>query len=99
MIITAISREAGASVKENSISMLKLFVSTRRMKRSPTKKTKLQAALLIALTLLFIAANYLQAQTTQPVQPPGPDPDARFKVDVLLVIAHPDDEGMIGSYL
>jgi LmbE family N-acetylglucosaminyl deacetylase len=28
-----------------------------------------------------------------------PEPDARFKADILLVVAHPDDEGMAIGYL
>jgi LmbE family N-acetylglucosaminyl deacetylase len=31
--------------------------------------------------------------------PPNPPPDARFKTDILVVVAHPDDETMVGGYL
>src|SRR6185312_7758004 len=31
--------------------------------------------------------------------PPNPKPDARFKADLLVVVAHPDDETEIGAYL
>jgi LmbE family N-acetylglucosaminyl deacetylase len=29
----------------------------------------------------------------------GPPPDARMKCDILLIVAHPDDETAVGSYL
>ena len=31
--------------------------------------------------------------------PPNPPPDARFKTDLLVIVAHPDDEGVITGYL
>lgn len=31
--------------------------------------------------------------------PPNPKPDLRFKTDILLIVAHPDDETAIASYL
>jgi hypothetical protein len=31
--------------------------------------------------------------------PPNLPPDARFKTDALVIVAHPDDETEIGSYL
>ncbi len=48
------------------------------------------------LPVLFCAclSTALLAQST--VNPP---PDARFKADLLLVVAHPDDETVIGAYL
>lgn len=33
------------------------------------------------------------------LQPKTPAPDDRFKADILLVVAHPDDETAIGAYL
>jgi len=34
-----------------------------------------------------------------PKAPPVPHPDDRFKADILVVVAHPDDETEIGGYL
>ncbi len=34
-----------------------------------------------------------------PQAPPMPGPDARYKADILLVVAHPDDESLIAGYL
>src|SRR5205823_6592962 len=31
--------------------------------------------------------------------PPSPAPDERFKADILVVVAHPDDETMVSAYL
>jgi len=44
--------------------------------------------------VLLIGWGWAQAP-----KPPSPPPDPRFKADVLLVVAHPDDESVIGSYL
>ena len=42
---------------------------------------------------LFVITGVLMAQQ------PQPRPDARFKADILVIVAHPDDEGMAISYL
>src|SRR5580704_11704268 len=34
-----------------------------------------------------------------PKAPPAPHPDDRFKADILVVVAHPDDETEISAYL
>jgi LmbE family N-acetylglucosaminyl deacetylase len=34
-----------------------------------------------------------------PQAPPSPGPDARYKADILVMVAHPDDESVIASYL
>lgn len=34
-----------------------------------------------------------------PEAPPSPGPDARYKADILVVVAHPDDESLIAGYL
>jgi LmbE family N-acetylglucosaminyl deacetylase len=47
-----------------------------------------------SLCLIFCAALLLHAQTAE-----NPKPDERFKVDLLVVVAHPDDESEIGAYL
>jgi LmbE family N-acetylglucosaminyl deacetylase len=46
--------------------------------------------------LAFLGATLL-AQA--PKSPPATEPDARFKADVLLVVAHPDDETGVSAYL
>src|SRR2546423_4495069 len=47
------------------------------------------------LCVLFVAAP--NGQTANPIRSPGPD--ERFKTDILLVIAHPDDDTLVASYL
>ena len=44
---------------------------------------------------LFVATLVAQA----PKSPPATQPDDRFKADVLLVVAHPDDETGVSAYL
>lgn len=51
-----------------------------------------QTAILLLTSLLSVGAAAQQA-------PPLPAPDPRMKADVLLVVAHPDDDVMIGGYL
>jgi LmbE family N-acetylglucosaminyl deacetylase len=34
-----------------------------------------------------------------PLAPPHPGPDERYKADILLIVAHPDDDNVIASYL
>ena len=56
-------------------------------------KTLLSCCVLAAW-LLTIPAG---AQTTQ--APPNLPPDARYKVDILVVVGHPDDDTEVTSYL
>ena len=51
-----------------------------------------------ALALALCVAAHLEAQTTSPVQTVK-GPDERFKTDILVVVAHPDDEGGVTPYL
>jgi LmbE family N-acetylglucosaminyl deacetylase len=50
---------------------------------------------LIVSLVLFVAIGGAQV----PQVPPLPPPDPRYKADILLIVAHPDDETAIGSYL
>lgn len=51
----------------------------------------------LSLILIVTLFNniYAQLETASPY----PEPDSRFKTDILLVVAHPDDETAIGSFL
>jgi len=49
------------------------------------------------LACLFISSAL--AQRTPKAELPSPLPDDRYKADMLLVIAHPDDELLVASYL
>jgi hypothetical protein len=46
---------------------------------------------------LLLACSSLAAQTT--TAPPNQRPDERYKADILVLVAHPDDETAIFSYL
>ncbi|HZT73763.1 MAG TPA: PIG-L family deacetylase [Terriglobales bacterium] len=50
------------------------------------------------LTLLAVALS-AAAMARQAPQAPPPRPDARFKADILLIVAHPDDETEVTGYL
>jgi LmbE family N-acetylglucosaminyl deacetylase len=54
--------------------------------------------LFFVVALLWFAAAPVKAQTVAPVQPVK-GPDERFKTDILVVVAHPDDEGGVTPYL
>lgn len=47
--------------------------------------------------MLLSCAGVAAGQLTQ--APPFPPPDARYKADILVVVAHPDDETEITGYL
>jgi LmbE family N-acetylglucosaminyl deacetylase len=44
---------------------------------------------------LFVAV--LDGQTPGPIT--SPEPDERYKTDILLIVAHPDDDTLVASYL
>ncbi len=48
-----------------------------------------------AMGLLLISCVQIRAQ----VQPPIPAPDSRYKADILVVVAHPDDDTGVSTYL
>jgi LmbE family N-acetylglucosaminyl deacetylase len=58
--------------------------------------TMKKALLQVAVFTLFFAGT-LAAQTKE--APPFLPPDARYKVDILVVVAHPDDETEVSAYL
>jgi LmbE family N-acetylglucosaminyl deacetylase len=54
------------------------------------------------MTLRFLAGSLCLLVGSFPLvgqRNDNPPPDARFKADLLLVVAHPDDETQIGAYL
>src|SRR5258707_14407477 len=52
----------------------------------------------LALATTCFAVALASAQSAPPVQVVK-GPDERFKADILLVVAHPDDEGGVTPYL
>src|SRR5579872_597991 len=51
----------------------------------------------LSVGLLCLCAMASAAQL--PKAPPALHPDDRFKADILLIVAHPDDETAVGGYL
>src|SRR5260370_12852995 len=49
------------------------------------------------LLIIWLLLNPFPASSQQ--APPLLSPDQRYKADILLVVAHPDDETAISSYL
>lgn len=54
---------------------------------------------LLALLILMFASRIAWAQTVSPGPLRVPQQDSRYKVDILVVVAHPDDEGAATPYL
>ena len=54
--------------------------------------------LFLSAVLVSSLAPYIWSQTPE-MHLAQPDPDDRFKADILLIVAHPDDEGMAIAYL
>lgn len=52
----------------------------------------------IAITALLLAATHARGEDIRKAPPLLP-PDDRYKADILLVLAHPDDDVLIGGYL
>jgi LmbE family N-acetylglucosaminyl deacetylase len=52
-----------------------------------------------SVLLLLCACGLLAKAIAQSIAPVLPVPDPRYKADVLLVVAHPDDDVVIGGYL
>lgn len=54
----------------------------------------------ILRTILLLALCFAaQSRAQLPTAPPYPGPDDRYKADLLLVVAHPDDDTLIAGYL
>ncbi len=47
--------------------------------------------------LVLILAGFSSAQSQS--APPAPEPDARYKVDILVIVGHPDDDIEVAPYL
>jgi LmbE family N-acetylglucosaminyl deacetylase len=52
---------------------------------------------LILPFICVLGIAVLDGQTPSPIK--NPPPDERFKTDILLVVAHPDDDTLVASYL
>lgn len=49
--------------------------------------------------LLFALAFSISAIGRAQIQPPVPLPDNRYKADILVIVAHPDDDTAVSTYL
>jgi LmbE family N-acetylglucosaminyl deacetylase len=67
------------------------------MIRTRKRKGHFMNRLIALLALFAILALRTTAQEQKPQQVPSPD--ERFKTDILVVVAHPDDEGAVTPYL
>src|ERR1700731_1162197 len=72
------------------------------------RKNAMRLALRLRLVCFFLCLGLAMqicagatAQDKKPAQTASPlrAPDERYKVDILLVVAHPDDEGAATAYL
>ena len=52
-----------------------------------------------ALALITVSFCFILRGATPPKAPALLTPDARYKADLLLIVAHPDDDVVIGGYL
>jgi len=51
----------------------------------------------IAISFMLLLGSSSLAQL--PKAPPNPGPDERYKADILLIVAHPDDDNVVAGYL
>ena len=61
-------------------------------------KTSLLRGLLLAC-LVVVVAQVARPQSSLPVPARVPAPDARLKADILVIVAHPDDDTGVSTYL
>src|SRR5579859_2636591 len=63
----------------------------------PSKdRVDMRLRLLLSILVLLLAARGAAAQVQAPVLL---SPDDRYKADLLLIVAHPDDDVVVGGYL
>jgi LmbE family N-acetylglucosaminyl deacetylase len=58
-------------------------------------KTFRQVSAILVAFLFLVAPLRAQPQTA----PPAPEPDSRYKIDILVVVGHPDDDIEVAAYL
>ena len=58
---------------------------------------KMKFGLPLFLAFFLTSLSLPSAQSQQ--APPNPEPDARYKVDILIVVGHPDDDIEVTSYV
>src|SRR3954471_11054468 len=56
---------------------------------------KLRVLVLVLFLFAFLGVDGAQSQTASPV----PEPDSRYKVDILVFVGHPDDDVEVAAYL
>lgn len=66
--------------------------------RGTLQRSSLSRRLRLPLALLLLCA-LAPAALAQKLAPRIPPPDARYKADILVIVAHPDDETLITGYL
>ena len=72
---------------------------------SPGTRSRLRLAWrACAVTGIFVGlvpgiSNVTQLSARVPQAQPSPKPDDRFKADIMVIVAHPDDETMVTGYL
>src|SRR5882672_185926 len=55
----------------------------------------MKTPLFFSLFLTLVAFRSVQTQQSEP----NPQPDTRYKVDVLIVVGHPDDDIEVAAYV
>src|SRR5437764_14002778 len=53
----------------------------------------------LSLALAYLSLAAFVALAGSQAAPPVPEPDSRYKVDILVIVGHPDDDVEVASYL
>jgi LmbE family N-acetylglucosaminyl deacetylase len=88
-------RFAAKRVLSNGGNKVDFLISTKGAERSGEKGMKKSGVFFCLLFALLSLAKASAAQESKAL----PAADERYKVDILLVVAHPDDEGAATPYL
>src|SRR5271157_166747 len=84
-----------AELPENRVTIDSLFAAIQAVQGRRMKPLPFFLFLLVLLILLVTFSAPLPAQGNQVVR----GADDRYKADILVVVAHPDDEGFFTPYL
>src|SRR5450759_4029465 len=96
MMTGGVSRAGGSYT---GTGRTKSFAMCATLSRNRATRTEINMTMMrpISLLLAFLLLTFGAPGESQ--APPLLRPDARYKADVLIVVAHPDDDVVVGGYL
>jgi LmbE family N-acetylglucosaminyl deacetylase len=72
-----------------------MVVFDQAAQKNSEELTRMKASLYLILASLLISSTISSSQQA----PPYPQPDSRYKVDILVIVGHPDDDIEVAPYV